>query len=350
MDHQLAQQTILIASYLEPEHIERIRGVDARLHVIYEPDLLRPPRFPNDHIGQPIQRTPQQERRWRDLLGQADILFDFDHTHLDDLPELAPRLRWIQATSAGIGQLVKRLDYPSRLPNTVLTTASGVHAQPLAEFCLMAMLMFSKDLLRTLRDQARKHWSQYSVADLEGRTLLIVGVGKIGRELARLGQALRMNVIGIKRSVDGVDPATLFLDQVYGPESLHQLLPQAEYLVLITPHTPQTEQLIGEAELARLPRGAMLINIGRGALVDEPALIAALRSEHLGGAALDVFAEEPLPQSSPLWDLPNVLVSPHSGGTSDRENERIVDLFCDNLARWLAGEPLRNVFNPQTLY
>jgi len=232
----------------------------------------------------------------------------------------------------------------------VLTTASGVHAQPLAEFCLMAILMFSKGLLRTLHDQANKHWQQYSVTDLAGRTLLIVGAGKIGQELARMAQALHMKVIGVKRSVAGVDPAALALDEVYALDSLPQLLPQAEYLVLITPHTPETERMIGAQELALLPDGAVLINIGRGALVDEPALIAALRAGRLGGAALDVFAQEPLPSDSPLWELPNVLVSPHSGGTSDRENERIVDLFCDNLRRWLDQQPLRNVFNPQTLY
>ena len=350
MDDPTTRPTVLIASYLEPEHIEQIRAVDPRLHVIYEPELLRPPRFPSDHIGQPRERTPEQERRWRELLSQAEILFDFDHTHLADLPELAPRLRWIQATSAGIGQLVNKQGYATRMPNTVLTTASGVHAQPLAEFCLMAILMFNKGLLRNLHAQANKHWQQYSTPDLAGRTLLIVGAGKIGQELARLAQALRMQVIGIKRSVAGVDPAALALDEVYTLHSLHQLLPQAEFLVLITPHTPETERMIGAEELALLPHGAVLINIGRGALVDEPALIEALRAGRLGGAALDVFAQEPLPPSSPLWELPNVLISPHSGGNSARENERIVALFCDNLRRWLDQQPLRNVFNPQTLY
>src|SRR5262249_49540922 len=131
---------------------------------------------------------------------------------------------------------------------------------------------------------------------------------------------------------------------------LHTVLRRAEYLVLITPHTDETERMIGAEELALLPPGAVLINIGRGALIDESALIAALRSGHLGGAALDVFAEEPLPPDNPLWELPNVLISPHSGSTSDRENARLTELFCENLRRFLAGEPLLNILNLETLY
>lgn len=341
---------VLIASYLEPEHITRIRQVDPRLHVIYEPELLRPPRYAADHVGGPLNRTVEQEARWQQLLREANILFDFDHTHRDDLPELAPNLGWIQATSAGIGQFVKRQGYDTRMPNTVFTTASGVHAAPLAEFCIMAMLMFNKGLLRMLRDQARKHWERYAGTDLRGRTVGIVGVGKIGVEVARLCQAFGMTVIGAKRNVEGVDPGSLHLDALYDSRDLHAWLPRAEYLALIAPHTLETENLIGATELAMLPQGAIVINIGRGALVDEPALIEALQSGHLGGAALDVFADEPLPTDSPLWHMPNVLVSPHSASTSDRENARLTDLFCDNLRRYLADQPLGNVLNTETLY
>lgn len=340
---------VLIATYLEPEHIERVRAVSPRLDVIYETELLPTSRYPGDHYNS-IQRTPEQEARWRELLGQAEVLFDFDPTHRADLPELAPQLRWVQATSAGIGQFVRRQGYDKRIPNAVFTTASGVHARPLADFCVMAMLMFAKGLLRMLEDQRAHHWERYAGLDLEGRTLGIVGVGRIGAEVARMGRALGMRVAGVKRSVAGVDPAALNLDELYPPEQLHALLRQSEYLVLIAPHTDETEHMIGAAELGMLPQGAFLINIGRGALVDEAALIEALRSEHLGGAALDVFAEEPLPHDSPLWDLPNVLVSPHSGSTSDRENARITELFCENLRRFLAGEQLLNVLDTQTLY
>ena len=342
--------TVLLASYLEPEHVEAIRRVDDRLAVVYEPDLVPSPRYAADHVGRPLTRAPEQEARWRDLLRQAHILFDFDRTHKHDLPDLAPNLRWIQATSAGIGQFVERMGYARRMPETVITTASGVHAQPLAEFCLMVILAFSRGLLGMLEQQRRRHWERFSGTDLAGRTLGIVGVGSIGREVARLAKALGMTVLGVKRRTEGVDPATLHLDALYPPGELHKVLKRAAFLVLITPHTPETETMIGAEELALMPRGAIFINIGRGRLVDEPALIDALRSGHLGGAGLDVFAREPLPADSPLWTLPNVLVSPHSGSTSDRENGRLTDLFCDNLRRFLSGQPLRNVLDPERLY
>ncbi len=341
---------VLIASYLEPEHVERIRSVDGRLNVMYEPELLRPPRYAADHKGRNISRSPDQEARWLQLLGKTDILFDLDQTHRQDLPDVAPNVRWLQFTSAGIGQFVKQMGYAGRMPDTVFTTARGVHAKPLAEFCLLTMLMFNKGLLRMVHDQERKHWERYAGTDLVGRTLVIVGVGTIGRKVARIGRAFGMTVIGVKRDAVGIDPATLNLHELYGPAQLGEALPRAEYLVLIAPHTPDTEKMIGAPELAALPRGAIVINIARGALVDEPALVEALRSGHLGGAALDVFAEEPLPAGSPLWDMPNVLVSPHSGSTSDRENGRLTNLFCENLRRFLAGEPLLNVLDLEKLY
>ena len=335
--------TVLIASYLEPEHVERIRQVDTRLDVIYEPELLAAPRYPADHYGVP-DRSPEQEARWRQLLGRADILFDFDFSHRQDLPELAPRVRWIQATSAGIGQSVKRLGYDQRMPGTLFTTASGVHARPLAEFVVMAVLMHLKGARRMLEDQSRQHWERYAGADLEGHTLAIVGLGRIGTQVAQTCRALGMRVIGASRH-----PAPC-VDHFYETSQLHEMLPLAEVLVLTVPHTPATEAMLGAAELALLPRGAYLINIARGAVIDEAALVEALRSGHLSGAALDVFAEEPLPVTSPLWSMANVLVSPHSASTSDRENERIADLFCDNLRRFLNGEPLRNVLDIERMY
>ncbi len=341
---------VLIASYLEPEHVERIRAVHPRLEVIYAPELLRPPRYAADHTGGPLERTPEQEARWRELLGRAEVLFDFDQTHIDDLPELAPRLRWVQATSAGIGQFVRRTRYAERMPGVIFTTASGVHARPLADFCLMAMLAFVKGLPRMQADQRAHRWERYAGGELAGRTLGIVGVGQIGAEVARVARFFGMRVLGTKRRIEGADLAALSLDGLYPPTELPALLAQSEFLVLVAPHTDATANLIGATELALLPPRAVLINIGRGALVDELALIAALQSGLLGGAALDVFASEPLPPESPLWDMPNVIVSPHSASTSNRENARITELFCDNVRRYLDGEPLRNVLDVEALY
>ncbi len=340
---------VLIASYLEPEHIHTIRTVSDRLNVIYTPGLLAPPRYPADHTNM-LDRSPEDEARWRSLLAEAEVLFDFDHTNRPNLPDLAPRVRWVQGSSAGIGQFVQRMGYFERMPNTVFTTASGVHSQPLAEFCAMALLMFSRNAWQMQRLQAERRWERFGATDLAGRTLGVIGVGRIGSAVARLGQALGMTVLGVKRTTTGVVPADLGCDELYGPADLPTVLRRAAYLVLITPHTSETDQLIGAAELAMLPPNAVLINIGRGSLIDEDALIAALRSGRLGGAALDVFATEPLPPDSPLWTLPNVLISPHSGSTSDRENARLTALFCDNLQRYLAGTPLRNVLSSATLY
>lgn len=340
---------VLIASYLEPEHVARIRAVDPRLDVIYEPALLSRPRYAADHTA-PLSRSAADEVLWRGLLARAEVLFDFDYTNDADLPELCPRVRWIQATSAGIGQFVKRRGYAERLPGVVFTTASGVHARPLAEFCLLAFLAASRGLSTMLEAQRRHHWERFAGTDLLGQTVVIFGHGSIGTEVARLARAFGMKTVGLRLSRAGEDPAAHQVDELLPPSALHEVLPRARFLVLAAPHTAETEGAIGRKELALLPKGAVLVNVSRGALVDEDALVDALRSGHLGGAALDVFKDEPLPPASPLWDMPNVLVSPHSASTSDRENALLTDLFCDNLRRFLDGQPLRNLLDTTRLY
>lgn len=385
----MPSDTLLFTSWLEPELVERIRAAAPSVRVAYEPELLRPPLYPADHTGRPVERSAEQEARWRSLLAEATILFDFDKTHLEDLPDLAPRVRWIQATSAGIGQTVRRHAYARRMPGTVFTTASGVHARPLAEFVAMSMLAHARGLLPSVHAQRARHWERFAGTDLEGRTVVVVGYGRVGREVGRVARALGMTVLGVRRgggqaggeSQAGEDPtardpaaasprapspafaypaarggsATPVADdadphEIHPASALRALLPRAEYLVLAAPHTGETERMIGAPELAALPAGAVLVNIGRGALVDEAALVSALGSGHLGGAYLDVFETEPLPPGSPLWGMSNVLVCPHSGSTSDRENGRITELFCENLRRWQAGEPLLNVLDAERGY
>lgn len=341
---------LLIASYLEPEHIERIRNTDPRINVIYEPELIAPQRFPADHIGGPLNRSEEQEQQWRSLLKEADILFDFDRSHFEDLPDLAPNLKWIQTTSSGVGQTINKWKYHIRMPDTIFTTAKGVHAQPLAEFCVLVMLVFCKKLFQTIEQQQKKVWERLSGTDLRKRTIGIIGMGKVGIEIARTAKCFGMKVLGVKRQVKGIDPASLHCDELYTQNDFHLILPRSEFLVLIAPHTSETEGMIGEKEFYMLPDGAILINIARGALVDEAAMIEALRTGHLAGAGLDVFQEEPLPPSSPLWTMENVIVSPHSGSTSDRENGLITDLFCKNIKSYLEGKPMINQFDTTKMF
>ena len=331
--------TILIASYLEPEHVGRIETVPGA-RVIYEPDLLAPPRFVADHSGRPdFRRTPEQEARFLIHLAQADVLYDFDRRLAPRLPSLAPRLRWIQATSSGIGPFVRNAGLDRS--GIRISSAAGIHAVPLAEHTLLALLYFVKDVPARQQDRRGRVWERYCGRELRGMTAGVVGLGAVGQEIGRTLRAVGMRVVGVRRS-PVVDASALGADEVTTPDRLSELLPHCDALVLIAPHTPETEGMIGAGELAALPRGAILVNVARGALVDEDALVDALRAGHLGGAALDVARVEPLPAASPLWDLPNVLLTAHSASTVERENERLTTLFVENLRRFRAEEPLIN--------
>jgi phosphoglycerate dehydrogenase-like enzyme len=337
---------VLIASALDSPLIDRIRAVDRRLDVVYRADLVGQPRYPGDHTA-PVTRTPAQAAEWAALVAEAEVMFDIDRASDRDLGRQAPRLRWVQLSSSGVGHVVGQMGLGDRA--IVVTNAAGVHATPLAEFVLFAMLYFAKRMPRVLADQRRHHWERFALDTLPGKTLGIVGFGHVGRAIARLARPAGLRILAARRMSS--DPSgSGDVDAVYPPAGLRTLLHESDYLTLIVPLTPETTGLLGKAELTAMKAGAVLINVGRGQLVDEAALVEALRSGHLGGAALDVFASEPLPTASPLWDLPNVLVTPHSMSTALGENELLVDLFCDNLRRYLAGEALRNVFDRRRGY
>jgi glyoxylate/hydroxypyruvate reductase len=325
---------VLLASPLEADLVQRITSVDPRLHVIARPDLLGTPRYAGDHFP-PIQRSPEQAAEWRDLLTQADVMLDVDQPSAPDIVQLAPRLRWIQSSSSGVGEWIRRLgllDSP-----VMVTNAAGIHATPLAEFAVFAMLYFAKRWPRMVAEQQAHHWERCAIDTLTGKTLCIIGLGQVGRRVADLARPFGLRLIGIRSS-----QAPAEVDVVYPMARLDDALGQADFLVLSVPHTPKTSGLIGPRQFSAMKPGAVLVNIARGTIVDEPALIESLRSGHLGGAALDVFAREPLPRDSPLWDMPNVLVTPHSMSTAYDENARLTDLFCDNLRRYIEGQPLRN--------
>jgi phosphoglycerate dehydrogenase-like enzyme len=246
----------------------------------------------------------------------------------------AKRLRWLHTFSAGV-------DNPwfqaLRARGVRLTTSSGANAVPIAQTVLLYLLALSRDLARWSDAQRRHAWETHSMVDLQGMTLGIVGLGPIGLEVARLGAALRMRVIGVRRTPRGDEPC-----ETWPMARLDELLAQVDALVLALPLSEDTKQVLDARRLALLKRGAWLVNVGRGGLVDEAALVAALESGQLGGAGLDVFEVEPLPPESPLWSMPNVIVTPHNSGDSPANLHRATAIFLDNLARYVRGEALCN--------
>lgn len=333
---------VLVCSHLEPEHLARIREVDPSVDVVFHPDLIRKPRYVADHIGEPLERTPEQQRRWAEAMAAADVLFDFDYADPESLLRDGANVRWVQASSAGIGGFVERFELDRSA--ATFTTAAGVHARPLAEFVLFGMLAFANNYPRARRQQREGRWERFVGGEIEGATLAIVGLGSIGREVARMARSVGVRVVGCKRSVEGVDAAELGVDELYAFADLHQMVADADYVCLVAPQTPETEGMLDEAAFAAMKPGSVLINIGRGGLVQEKALMRALDEGPIAGAVLDVTPVEPLPDGHPLWARDDVIVFPHSASTSVRENERLTELFCENLRAFLDERPLKNVY------
>lgn len=339
--------TIMIASPLEAENVALIREVDPQLHVLHAPDLLPPTRYIADHKGAPFTRTPLQEARWREMLAAADIMWDLPSP--EDL-KLATQLKWIQTTSTGVGPAVAALglaDSP-----VLVTTARGVHAGPLAEFVFMALLQFWRGLPHLRAEQRAHRWTRYCGEEVAGRTLVIVGAGDLARGCAKLARAFDMRVVAVARDPDKARLHNDLFDAVVPTARLHAALSEADGVVVTVPHTAATENLIDAAAFAAMRPGTAFVNIARGQVVDEDALIEALASGRLGFAALDVARIEPLPADSPLWDMHNVLISPHSASTVTAENRKITDIFRYNLRCWLDGrlDAMRNVLDKKLLY
>jgi phosphoglycerate dehydrogenase-like enzyme len=264
--------------------------------------------------------------------------------------EVAPNLRWVQGSMAGAGEVARAAGLLDR-DEVVVTTASGIYSGPLAEFVLMGMLQHVKGLDLLRRDKATRTWRQGTTGTLERKTLCVVGTGSIGRAIADRARPFGMRLVGVKRTVHEDDAAWGSFDELYETEDLKEALGQADFVALTLPGTPQTEGLLDREAMAAIKPGAYLANVGRGKVVVEAALVEALESGHLSGAALDVFEVEPLPEESPLWGMDNVVISAH---TTDVVPELInaaqADLFCENLRRYLAGEGLLNVLDKRLLY
>ncbi|MHC5674281.1 D-2-hydroxyacid dehydrogenase [Nostoc sp.] len=263
---------------------------------------------------------------------------------LDKVLTAAPALRWQQSPSAGVNHILT----PTFLEkDIILTNAAGVHAIPISEFVLAFMLYHAKNLrkLQTLQDEHT--WVRgVFLEELADATLLILGTGNIGQAIASRAKAFGVTVWGSRRHPE---PLPNF-DKVVGADEWRSLLPTADYVVIATPLTPETKGLIDEVALRSMRQSAYLINIARGAIVDEVALLTALREGWIAGAGLDTVATEPLPEESPLWSLPNAFITPHCSALSPPLKERIAQLFIDNLKRYQTGQPLRNVVDKQAGY
>jgi phosphoglycerate dehydrogenase-like enzyme len=276
----------------------------------------------------------------------------------DRLLARAPRLTWVHSATSGVE---RALTPASRERGLVVTNARGVFSRPIAEYVLMMILAVSRRLPQLLELQRERTWQPLEGTELRDVTVGIVGLGSIGRTVATLAASFGCRVVAVRRhselestprSADDEGPlaAELRLDRVGGPETLPELLSESDFVVLAAPLTPETEDLINADTLAMVKPGAWLINVARGRLIDERALLRALRDGHLGGAVLDTFRDEPLPPMSSFYDLPNVIVTPHTAWSSGRVLDRSVELFCDNVRRFAGGEPLLNVVDPDAGY
>jgi phosphoglycerate dehydrogenase-like enzyme len=291
----------------------------------------------------------------RGAIADADVLFRFTMNNAALVATLqgAPRLRWVHTGSAGVDRFVGLVQQYA--PEAVLTNSSGVMSQPIAEFAFAMICAAAKHLPTFLRAQDRHTWLRHSQAptlrDLRGSRLLILGLGSIGQELARLAQGVGMEIFAVRRTSLAPGEAHPGIAQVAAQEDdWRAWLPTMDYVALCLPLTAATRAIIGAAELAALPAHAWLINVSRGAIIDETALVAALAEGRLGGAALDVTTTEPLSPESPLWALPNTIITPHISWQSPGDDQRTLDLFFENLRRFRANEPLLNVVPFDTGY
>lgn len=274
-----------------------------------------------------VARTPPESVA---VVGEAEVVVSAGITSA--LLDGAERLRWVQALSAGVDAYpLDRL----RSMGVVLTNAAGIHAEPIAQQVLGYVLVFERRIHRGMRQQANRIWERYEGDELGGKTLGIVGVGAIGSKVAEYAGAFGMTVIGTKRDTSTVPDA---VDEILPPEELFEVLSRSDYVVVACPLTDETRGLLGAAELGAMKSSAVLVNVARGPVVEEAALIEALQQHVLRGAALDVHETEPYPADSPLWDLSNVVMTPHMAGSSPRKWERIADVFAANYRAYLAND------------
>jgi phosphoglycerate dehydrogenase-like enzyme len=350
---------VMIALPLEDSLIDAIRGVSDRLEVTALTRMQR-------HVyrnGRPLwagyQERPALEDESEDeakatlppILEQAEVILT-NPIVPDDILARAPALKWLQLTSAGVDRLFETETVQSG--RIAVTTATGMHAVPISEYVIGAMIAFAKGFPRAMQAQAERQWRPYLAQELEDMTVGIVGVGAIGGRVAEVAKVLGMRVIAMRRTagrrMTGAETGNDCFDELLPPNDLEYLLRESDYVVLALPLTPQSHHLIGEEQLRMMKPTAVIVNIARGGVIDQEALIRALKTGTIQGAVVDVTDPEPLPPENELWTLPNVLITPHVSGGTPRYMERAVGVFMDNLGRYVAGKDLRNVVDVERGY
>jgi phosphoglycerate dehydrogenase-like enzyme len=299
----------------------------------YSVGIIALPEDPDSRLPEAVSATVET------AFFSADVFPDRSRQFFSAVRK-APKLAWLHVFNAGVDHPI----YAEMLARGVrLTTSAGTAAEAIAHTAIAGLLMLARNFPRWLEDQRAHRWNPMRPPDvprdLPGQTAVIVGLGHIGSEIARLAKAFGLHVIGIRRSAIDVGD---FVDELHTPDRLAEVMPRADWLIIAAPLTEATRGLIDAELLGALPGHARLINVARGEIVHEPALVEALRSGKLAGAYLDVFEREPLPEDSPLWDTPNVLVTPHNSAAASGNDRRVYEIFMDNLGRWHRGEPLLN--------
>lgn len=344
---------IVIATPLNEELTNRIITELPECDIVSAPELQPPARYAGDWPGDPnFKRTPEEQERYEDILATADALFavpDESGTLLGRIIQRNDKLGWVHTTAAGGGAQIKRANIsPERFESFTATTSAGVHGQTLTEFALFGVLAGAKDLPRIQKDQRNSHWPEprWTMRALADMTVLVLGLGGIGSRTAAVFSAVGARVWGASRSGRPVDG----LERVIPMDELHSVLGEVDALVVTLPGTNATRHLVDAEFLNALKDDAVVVNVGRGSVIDEAALVDALDRGKVSFAALDVTEREPLAPESPLWQHEKVMITPHNAALSDKEPNRIVDLFIENAKAWLAGEEMKNVVDKDHFY
>ena len=277
-------------------------------------------------------------------IEETDILLAWGLFDLTPLLEKAPRLKWVQALSSGVDNMLT----PEFInTNILLTNARGIHGIPIAEHVLGMMLNFTRGITIAYDQQKEKKWKHIrQVDEIYEKTIAIIGLGSIGREIAKRAKNMGMRVLATKQ----IPTTELFVDHLYAPEEIPLILAEADFVVVTLPLTPETTNLFTLKTFQQMKKTAYFINVARGAIVNEPDLITALNSDTIKGAALDVFVEEPLPETSPLWDMPNIFITPHIAAQSPYYIDRALKIFTENLNRFLHQADMLNIIDKQKGY